>query len=56
MAAPRGADLRLDSGGRASRGERRERYADEQEARRAARQELEDERRSGIWTDPADER
>jgi GTP-binding protein len=56
MAAPRGTDLRLAAGGRASRSERRDRYSDEREARQAARQELEDERRSGIWTDPADER
>ncbi|MFN8076080.1 MAG: GTPase ObgE [Kineosporiaceae bacterium] len=53
MASPRGSDLRLEDAGRASREERREVYESRRQARRDARAELEQERRSGQWTDPA---
>jgi GTP-binding protein len=54
LAAPRGTDLRLEEGGRATRDERRERYEARRQARRDARSELADERRAGVWTDPDD--
>jgi GTP-binding protein len=54
MAAPRGEDVRLSEGGRATRDERRERYQARRGARRDARAELAAERDAGLWVDPAD--
>jgi GTP-binding protein len=51
---PRGTDARLDRPGRATTQERRERYQQRRQANREARAELADERRAGIWTDPAE--
>jgi GTP-binding protein len=53
LAAPRGSDVRLEEGGRATREERRERYEARRQARREARTELAEERAAGVWTDPA---
>ncbi len=53
IAAPRGEDLRLQHGRRATREERRERYEDRRVSRREARAELDAERRAGQWTDPS---
>jgi len=55
IAGRRGEDNRLDAGGRATRDERRERYAARREARTEARAELAQERAAGVWVDPADE-
>jgi GTP-binding protein len=52
-ASPRGSDLRLEEGARATRGERREAYEGLRVARRQARTELAVERDAGLWTDPA---
>ena len=51
MAGPRGSDLRLDDAGRPSRDARREAYEARRVSKRAARAELEAERRAGHWTD-----
>ncbi len=55
MAAPRGEDLRLSAGGRATREERRERYEARRVARRDARAELAAEREAGLWVDPGED-
>jgi GTP-binding protein len=55
LAGPRGGDPRLAESGRASREERRERYETRRQGRRDAREELAEERRAGVWTDPDDE-
>ena len=52
LAGPRGTDVRLEERHRASRAERRERYAERRAAKDAARAELAADRRAGIWTDP----
>jgi GTP-binding protein len=52
LAGPRGADPRLEEGGRATRDERREAYEFRRQAKRAARSELAEERAAGMWTDP----
>ncbi len=49
---PRGTDLRLEHVGRATRDEKRVIYDDRRTAKRDAREELADERRAGLWTDP----
>jgi GTP-binding protein len=54
IAAPRGGDLRLDDGDRLTRDERRERYEDRRVAKRDARAELAQERKAGVWVDPAE--
>jgi GTP-binding protein len=54
-ASPRGSDLRLEEGSRATRSERREWYEGLRVARREARGELAGERAAGLWTDPAGE-
>ena len=56
LAGPRGSDPRLAESARASRQERREQYEGRRQGRRDARAELAEERRSGVWTDPDDER
>ncbi len=53
VSAPRGADLRLEESGRASRVQRREEYESLRQARRDARAELAAERTAGHWVDPA---
>ena len=53
-AAPRGGDLRLEDGARATRQERREGYENRRDGRRQAREELDGDRRSGRWTDPVE--
>ena len=55
LAAPRGSDLRLEEGGRATREERRERYEARRVAKRDARDELARERSAGVWTEPGAE-
>ena len=53
VAAPRGADLRLEESVRATRDQRRDGYEGLRQARRDARSELAAERRAGQWIDPA---
>ena len=53
VAAPRGADLRLEESVRATRDQRRDGYEGLRQARRDARAELAAERRAGQWIDPA---
>jgi GTP-binding protein len=53
IAAPRGADLRLEEPARPTREVRREQYESRRVARREARDELAGERVAGLWTDPA---
>jgi GTP-binding protein len=48
----RGSDARLDDSRRPTREEKRDAYADRREARAAARAQLAEERRTGVWTDP----
>ncbi|MBL8929931.1 MAG: GTPase ObgE [Kineosporiaceae bacterium] len=55
IASRRGEDTRLSAGSRATREEKRERYAARREARTEARAELAAERQAGIWTDPAEQ-
>ncbi len=52
LASPRGSDVRLEEGGRATREEKRDRYEARRQARRDARDELAQERRAGVWTEP----
>jgi GTPase len=54
VSAPRGGDLRLEEGARATRSQRREEYEVLRQVRREARTELADDRRAGRWVDPAD--
>ena len=49
----RGHDARLEQVDRATRKERRDAYLGSMDAKEAARQELRDERDSGLWTDPS---
>jgi len=51
-AAPRGGDVRLEDRVRSTRGEKREKYQARHDARQSAVQELDAERRAGIWVDP----
>lgn len=51
MTAPRGTDARLDDRHRATRGERRQSYYERMDAKAEARQQLEEERRAGLWAD-----
>ncbi|HKU09815.1 MAG TPA: GTPase ObgE [Sinomonas sp.] len=51
LAGPRGTDLRLSDWSRPTRAQKREDYEDRKAARAAARDELEAERRAGIWTE-----
>ena len=54
IASRRGEDVRLSAGSRATREEKRERYAARREAKSDARAELAAERKAGVWTDPAE--
>lgn len=51
MSSPRGTDSRLDENTRATRRERREAYFERMDAKAEAREELERERRAGLWTE-----
>jgi GTP-binding protein len=51
LAGPRGTDLRLSDWSRPTRAQKREDYEDRKAAKAAARDELEAERRAGIWTE-----
>ncbi|QDO89080.1 GTPase ObgE [Ornithinimicrobium ciconiae] len=50
----RGTDIRLEDRHRPTRGEKREAFHGKMDAAAAARQELEKDRRAGVWTDPED--
>ena len=50
----RGTDIRLDERTRPTRGEKREAFYGKMDAAAAARAELDDDRRAGLWTDPED--
>ncbi|HEY6801007.1 MAG TPA: Obg family GTPase CgtA, partial [Agromyces sp.] len=54
ITAPRGSDLRLDEGRRATRAERRSEYHERMDAKAEARAELERERGAGLWSDEPD--
>ncbi|MDQ4502344.1 GTPase ObgE [Sinomonas sp. ASV322] len=51
LAGPRGTDVRFADWSRPTRAQKREEYDDRKAARAAARDELEAERRAGIWTE-----
>ncbi len=51
LTAPRGTDARLDDNQRATSKKRRETYLERMDAKAAARAELEQERKAGLWTD-----
>ena len=51
LSGPRGADPRLEGRQRPTREEKRQDYAERKAARAATRAEMEEERRSGLWTD-----
>lgn len=51
LTGPRGADPRLDSRERPTREDKRQDYAERKAARATTRAEMENERRSGLWTD-----
>jgi len=51
LAGPRGQDARLEDRQRPTREEKRQEYAERKAARAATRAEMEEERRSGLWTD-----
>lgn len=52
LLGPRGTDLRLDEGtGRATRSEKRDEFHRRKDAQREAREELDAERKAGLWTD-----
>ena len=53
--APRGADERLDDDGRMTRRERKERYHERMDSKAAAREQLEEERRAGLWADDSEQ-
>lgn len=55
LLGPRGTDLRLDEGARASRKEKRAAYKDRMDAKTEAREQLWMDREAGLWTDPAGE-
>ena len=50
-ASPRGTDIRVEDFSRPTRGEKREDHQKRKDARAAAREELEAERKAGIWTE-----
>ncbi|KHL01927.1 GTPase ObgE [Sinomonas humi] len=51
LAGPRGSDVRLSDWSRPTRAQKRDEFEDRKAARAAAREELEAERRAGIWTE-----
>ncbi|WP_129658475.1 GTPase ObgE [Rothia halotolerans] len=55
LTSPRGTDARLEEIVRPTRAEKREDYQERKDARAAAREELETERRAGKWTESVEE-
>ncbi|THG28691.1 GTPase ObgE [Naasia lichenicola] len=53
ITGPRGSDLRIDQSNRPTRDARRERYFERMDAKAAARLEMEDERKAGLWREDA---
>ena len=51
LLGPRGTDLRLDESTRATRSQKREEFHRRKDAQREAREELDRERKAGLWTD-----
>lgn len=51
MSAPRGSDPRLGENGRETRAQRKRGYHERMDAKARARQELEDEKKAGLWSD-----
>lgn len=51
LASPRGTDLRLEELTRPTRGQKRQEHQERKDAKAAARDELEAERKAGIWTE-----
>jgi GTP-binding protein len=51
ITGPRGTDARLDPNARTTNKERRLSYKERMDAKAAARAELEDERKAGLWTE-----
>lgn len=51
MTAPRGADSRLDDSPRQTRAQRKQGYHERMDAKARAREELEKEKESGVWSD-----
>lgn len=51
LSMPRGKDVRLESRERPTRQDKRQEYAERKAARAATQAEMEEERRSGLWTD-----
>lgn len=51
LTGPRGSDVRMDSGSRRTRNEKRQDYQDRKNQRAAVRQDMEEERHSGAWTE-----
>ena len=51
LLGPRGTDLRLDESTRATRSEKRDEFHRRKDAQREAREELDRERKAGLWTD-----
>ncbi|GAA1348191.1 GTPase ObgE [Falsarthrobacter nasiphocae] len=56
LASPRGTDIRLQEVLRPTREQKREEYEERKQAKAAAREELETERKAGIWTESVDGR
>lgn len=54
LSGPRGTDVRLENEGRKTRGQRRDEFHDRKDAQTAARDELAQERRAGVWNRPDD--
>jgi GTP-binding protein len=50
ITSPRGSDIRLDEGRRATRAERRSEYHERMDAKAEARAELQREREAGLWS------
>ena len=51
ITGPRGTDARLDPNSRTTNKERRQSYKERMDAKAAARAELEDERKAGLWAE-----
>jgi GTP-binding protein len=52
LGGPRGTDVRLEDGGRPTRGDKRRQYTERMDAKAEARAELWTEREAGVWVDP----
>jgi len=55
ITSPRGTDARLDDNRRDTREARRAKYYERMDAKAAARAELEEQRKAGMWTGPDEE-